>query len=607
MNPFNPEFEKDDNLYCLTTGKPVSNEVKNDLLNVFSIGAGWRKDFEDGCFSNGDRFEKPIPRRKIKNFASANVKLKSPAQFKVEEIKCTQDLLGRLVYLGTVHKLDPELLFPCPLTPIPLMHARLNGKMHSTDKSKLMNHLKSLGIQNALATQVKTYLIDAMFFIRLLFNIPTTYGGIAKRLLENMVKLGHEADRLDFIADTYKTPSLKDFEREVVRGQELSDSQPQYLISGPEMKRPTDFSNAMKSVSFKLNLLRFLGNEWKKPEYAAILKSKTLYFKFDGACIKYTVTDGLMEHAVVERLASPQHDEADTDIIRHMYDVVNLNPFSNLAVRADDTDIGVNLCYHVSQMPEGFQVWMDAGKSSDNSRCYVDIRSINESQPSDVIKALPGFAQFTGGDYTPSFHWKGKVQPFKLMCSSQKYITPFTNLGTHEPVTESQVKAFEPFVCAMYGWKKLDSVNECRFQIFKKHYKPKNETEPMEKIKGINACMLPPCFRTLTQTVARANYVASIIKGARDPIPTPLQPHGNGFILDNDHYSINWFEGSPVPEAVWKALEVQQEQEQEGGEVDGVTEDNDEDLDHENDELIYGPDHEFEQDDDDDEDEIEES
>ena len=74
----------------------------------------------------------------------------------------------------------------------------------------------------------------------------------------------------------------------------------------------------------------------------------------------------------------------------------------------------------------------------------------------------------------------------------------------------------------------------------------------MEKIKGMNACMLPPCFRTLTQTVSRANYVASLIKGANNPTPTPLDPNGNGFILEDGKYKIHWFDGSPVPDAVWK-------------------------------------------------------
>ena len=74
----------------------------------------------------------------------------------------------------------------------------------------------------------------------------------------------------------------------------------------------------------------------------------------------------------------------------------------------------------------------------------MDIRSINANLPSEVIKALPGFYHFTGGDYTPCFYWKGKVGPFKLVCSAQKYITPFANLATHEPVTESQVKDLEP-------------------------------------------------------------------------------------------------------------------------------------------------------------------
>ena len=182
------------------------------------------------------------------------------------------------------------------------------------------------------------------------------------------------------------------------------------------------------------------------------------------------------------------------------------------------------------------------------------------------------------------------------MCSEQKYIAPFANLGSHEPVTESQVKDLEPFVCAMYGFKKLESVNNCRFQIFKKNFKPKNESEPMEKIKGINACMLPPCFRTLKQTVSRANYIASMIKGAHNPNPTPLNPSGKGFILEDDKNRINWFEGNAVPDAVWKVLEDQQDQD---GGLDSVTEENDENLEDDNDELIYGPDHDHDDDDDD--------
>ena len=45
MNPF--ELEVDDNLYCLSTGKDVSNEIKIDLLNSIDIGKRWCQEFVD--------------------------------------------------------------------------------------------------------------------------------------------------------------------------------------------------------------------------------------------------------------------------------------------------------------------------------------------------------------------------------------------------------------------------------------------------------------------------------------------------------------------------------------------------------------------------------
>ena len=124
----------------------------------------------------------------------------------------------------------------------------------------------------------------------------------------------------------------------------------------------------------------------------------------------------------------------------------------------------------------------------------------------------------------------------------------------------------------------------------KKTYAPKDTSEPMNKIKGINASMLPPCFRTLTQTIKRVQFVSSVAKGAHRPTPSTLKPAENGYLFRNDKFQINWFEGSAVPDAVWKVLEVQ-------GESDDK-EDEDEDLNHENDELVYGPDDEIEEEDD---------
>ena len=105
----------------------------------------------------------------------------------------------------------------------------------------------------------------------------------------------------------YKTyPISQGREREEVRVQDISE--PTYLNTGPDVKRPSDFNKAMNSTSFKGSLLRFLSIEWKS-EYASILKTITLHFKIDGICYKYSVSDDVMEVTEIDRFSSPNNDE----------------------------------------------------------------------------------------------------------------------------------------------------------------------------------------------------------------------------------------------------------------------------------------------------------
>ncbi len=74
MNPFDSDAG-DEQLYCLSTGKSASAEVKGDLLGSPDIGQKWCEEFRNGCFDDPKRFEKPIKRRKVRNFASDAVKV----------------------------------------------------------------------------------------------------------------------------------------------------------------------------------------------------------------------------------------------------------------------------------------------------------------------------------------------------------------------------------------------------------------------------------------------------------------------------------------------------------------------------------------------------
>ncbi len=86
MNPF--DVEGDTNLYCLTTGKSIPDDIKQDLLS---------------CKKKREAAKKTIIRR----------------DRKLIEVQNTRHLFGRLLYLSTKENVDLELVFAYPLTAVP--------------------------------------------------------------------------------------------------------------------------------------------------------------------------------------------------------------------------------------------------------------------------------------------------------------------------------------------------------------------------------------------------------------------------------------------------------------------------------------------------------
>ena len=74
----------------------MPDEVKQDMQNIFPLGKTWKDEFLQGCFKDPARFEEPLTRRKVRNFASVTLKGKIRGKDeKVIEMKTTRDLLGR--------------------------------------------------------------------------------------------------------------------------------------------------------------------------------------------------------------------------------------------------------------------------------------------------------------------------------------------------------------------------------------------------------------------------------------------------------------------------------------------------------------------------------
>ena len=540
MNPF-MENVADDNLYCISNGHALSENIKADLLQCNETGVKWCDEFTDGCFNDPERFEKPIKRRKVRNFASEAITVKVMAKdMKIKQLQGTRDLFGRLLYLATTSELDLASIFTYPLTPIPLSLAHVDGSINKTDKSKLM-HLLEDKIHTSAPGHVDVYLVDAMCIIQAITkNIPRTYGGIALLILRRICSL---ADTILFVCDSYDSHSVKDIEH-AKRGESDVDIK----ITGSEQKRPNDFHRALRSSRYKTEFLSFLQREWSRPRYATVLGKTEVFFCFDKAYKIYQQNNEVKQVVLSSHKSS--HVEADTRIMFHLDEICESQDHLRLVVRSVDTDILIILLYHIRRYWL-HHVWMDVGHSYNNTRRYIDITALADKLGAETCEALPAIHAFSGSDYTAAFYRKGKKRIYELAHKVEGALDAFAMIGETAHVNIEDVPELESLVCILYSKASCSSVNEARFLTFQAKYAPANKKKPLEKIMGADASMLPPCMKVLEQKVKRANYISYMWKHAHLANPTKdLNPCESGWLLVDDRYALKWFEGEQIPQNV---------------------------------------------------------
>ena len=539
MDPF--QMKTDDNLYCLSSGKSVPAEVKEDLLNCQERGKSWCQEFEEGCQLDPSRFQKPIPRRKVKNFASMSIKSSVKSNKKVVELQVTRDLFGRLLYLTITNKLDLTKVFPFPLTPVPLSLAHVDGSLNKTDKSKLIQKIEREVKSIDPVNPVDVTLVDGMFLLHTLQNVPVTFGEIASSILQILCGM---SERVDMICDVYRSPSIKDLEH-----CRRSSDDAAYSITGPDQRRPKDWQKALKSANFKTAFLNFLAQEWTANADVSKLAGHHIYLAVEEVCHLYTVHQCSVFHEEVADLAC-SHEEADTRIVFHL-SRLQLNNNPTVAVRCSDTDIFVLLLFHISQLSHKPLVWMDVRLSSNNTRRFINISQLANHMDKKVVAALPGFHAYTGSDFTASFMGKGKMRPYDIMIQNEKFTNAFACLGRSDKVDDSIISDIEKFTCCIYSMPKLSSVNDVRMAVFERKYAPsKTASQPLNKIKGTNPSDMPPCLSSMVNKVKRTNFIAYMWKNASVSNPSDLDPKDHGWLLKDNQYIINWYDGEQLPQSI---------------------------------------------------------
>ena len=155
------------------------------------------------------------------------------------------------------------------------------------------------------------------------------------------------------------------------------------------------------------------------------------------------------------------------------------NDPGNIVARAIDTDILVILICNANKFTNN--IWLDSGLDYNNSRKFVDITHVSQSL--EHLRSLPGIYAFTGMDYMPSFHGKGKIRQITIMKSQERFVKAFENLGDTD-IDATTVSVTEEFVFHVYGYKKKTNIHRFLALHFEAKCKPKKSGKPLDSIKN---------------------------------------------------------------------------------------------------------------------------
>ena len=274
------------------TGERLSKRFQNERL-----------------LTNNTQFHKKLSRNTYTTFNSKDVKIKPSEKTSTRSLEVNRNVLGTLLgySIKSGKKVDFEKALKYPLSPIPLSIANGDGTKRKTNKSKLTKILLR-NFNEASIPEKKSnsaYVTDLMAVIRTLKNIPNTFEELTWRILKTIPR---NHTRVDIIADTYRTTSIKMGERDR-RGESSK-----IVVQSKKSRIPRDFSKFLSNGENKRRMIELVFETiiHEKLDVLGMLGCTEVYLSGEEICTKVTTTSA----AEFVQLSSNQ-EEADTKVILH--------------------------------------------------------------------------------------------------------------------------------------------------------------------------------------------------------------------------------------------------------------------------------------------------
>ena len=157
-----------------------------------------------------------------------------------------------------------------------------------------------------------------------------------------------------------------------------------------------------------------------------------------------------------------------------------MNYKTNALVKCSDTDIVIILLGNMHRMYSEMKIHVLLGSSK--TQWIIDINELHSSLSPNVCKVLPGFHDFTGCDYNPSFFRKAKSRSFQFLSSSTEFVDAFSKLSNQSCNISEILPVIDKFVCLMYSQPiGIKYINIARYTVFKKRFGVKKLNESFNK------------------------------------------------------------------------------------------------------------------------------
>ena len=495
-NPVKVVAETEKKLHNIMTQEIMPDEIREDLLGIKKKGRELYGEFRrERYICKSTRLSHTIHRNNLKTFKA----LKLGKQYTTATQKDTKKQIAeaqKVMDIARIRQYDMKHLFEYDIVPGPSSYLfDPSGLMSKPDKSELCRELEQKYLTkgdyvkptdwNPAST---AYLIDVMGYLR---RLPTrtlkTFGELCTSFVDWVVKLCPNAQRIDFIFDTYIEGSVKDSER-IHRSAKCRPIEINQIKSDTQL--PVDMAAFWASPSNKVKLLIFLRlhiiecASQKFENTNVVVSGSGITGKCDILPCQIVTREDTSEVQPVPEL-NKDIEEADLRIIPHALHAAS-HGMLRVVILSNDTDVLVLAVHHWATLQSHglHELWMRGG-IGDSTR-FIPISVMANSMGPVKCNILPAMHSLTGSDCTSKFGTKAAVTK---MSSPDKYLSEFGR--DPEDVDFSQIEAF--LVQLLKPGSEFKTMDDLRYYLF--HQSSKTIVD------------LPPTSRSTNSHILRAFYM----------------------------------------------------------------------------------------------------